>query len=232
MHNRFFALLVVVLISLASAASAEDRRVDRAGEAAVAAELDGDRPPSREREPPSREPRERARKQSLPADPPARAPGARRKKPISLGLLLGYGVQLDDIGVNPWGVGFGARGGYNIGPIFLGGRFVFYLGEDPAAGGGEGSASNIWEIGLEGGYDLRAGVMTLRPGIGFGLASLVVDAPGVDSTTDAYVAPGLSLLFDVSRDIFVGVDGRVQFILAEPIGFEAMIVLGNLGMRF
>jgi hypothetical protein len=216
MHYRFLALLLVSQLALAARVSADnvDRRVDRAGEAAVAAELDGQ--PTR--------PKERARRQPGPADqPPREQARPRRGKPISLGLLLGYGIELDDLGVNPWGIGFGARGGYNAGPLFLGGRFVFYLGEDP---------SNIWELGLEGGYDVKSGVVTVRPGLGFGLANLVVDAPGVDSTTDAYLAPGLSLLLDVSRDIFVGVEGRVQFILAEPDGFEAIIVLGNLGMRF
>jgi hypothetical protein len=216
MHFRFLGLLVVAQLALAARVFADnvDRRVDRAGEAAVAAELDGER----------QRPKERARRHPGGAEPAAREQGRPRRKPISLGMLLGYGIELDNLsGVNPWGVGFGARGGYNAGPIFLGGRFVFYLGEDP---------SNIWELGLEGGYDVKSGVVTVRPALGFGLANLVVDAPGFDSTTDAYLAPGLSLLLDVSRDIFVGVDGRVQFILAEPDGFEAIIVLGNLGMRF
>jgi hypothetical protein len=44
-------------------------------------------------------------------------------KPISVGLLLGYGIGLED-GPNPWGLGFGLRGGYNLDAIYLGVRFV------------------------------------------------------------------------------------------------------------
>jgi hypothetical protein len=216
-------LVLLTSLALASAAPATaqaddraDRRVDRAGEAAVDAELGGER--VRSPEPRVRDRRRRARAE--PERPPQ--PVRRRKKPITLGLLLGYGIDLEEnFAINPWGIGFGARGGYNVGPLFLGGRFVFYLGEEP---------SNIWEFGLEAGLDVKSGATTVRPGLGFGLASYVVD--DVDSESNAYLAPGLSVLFDLSRDIFVGVDGRVQFILSDPEGLEAIIVLGNLGMRF
>jgi hypothetical protein len=232
MHTRLLVLLIIARIGTAASVSAQDDgrstrtdlRGDSAAEAAVDAELGGDRtraatPRERTRKSSARETPQRKRDHAPAGDRP------RRKKPITLGLLLGYGLDLEEgFGINPWGVGFGARGGYNVGPIFLGGRFVFYLGEDP---------SNIWEIGVEGGYDLKGGALTVRPGFGFGLASYVVDV-GIDSETDAraYVAPGLSLLFDVSRDAFVGVDGRVQFILSKPEGLEAIILLGNVGMRF
>jgi hypothetical protein len=219
-------LLLLVALGIAAPAVAQDdddrdrsradRRVDRAGEAAVDAELGGERRSS--------EPRSSARKRSARAEPergpePSRP---RRRKPITLGLLLGYGLDLEEnFAVNPWGIGFGARGGYNVGPVFLGGRFVFYLGEE---------VSNIWEIGFEAGYDIKGGAMTVRPGFGFGLANVVID--DIESQSDGYLAPGLSLLFDLSRDIFVGLDGRVQFILSDPEAVEAIILLGNLGMRF
>lgn len=217
MQTRFLPWLFVVALGIAVPAAAQDDRVDRAGEAAVDAELGGE--PTR-----GAQPRSSARKRAARAEP-ERAPrpgGHRRKKPITLGLLLGYGLDLEEnFVINPWGVGFGARGGYNVGPLFLGGRFVFYLGEEP---------SNIWELGLEAGFDLKSGAMTVRPGFGFGLANVVID--DIESQTDGYLAPGLSLLFDLSRDIFVGLDGRVQFILSDPEAVEAIILLGNLGMRF
>ncbi len=224
--RRLVSLTSLALACAAPAAAQDDgradRRVDRAGEAAVDAELGGERARGGERAG-SPEPRARERRRAVrarPERPPQ--PARRRKKPITLGLLLGYGIDLEEnFAINPWGIGFGARGGYNVGPLFLGGRFVFYLGEEP---------SNIWEFGLEAGLDVKSGATTVRPGLGFGLASYVVD--DVDSESNAYLAPGLSVLFDLSRDIFVGVDGRVQFILSDPEGLEAIILLGNLGMRF
>ena len=57
------------------------------------------------------------------------APSSDAGSRISVGLLLGYGIGLDLKGrPNPWGLGFGARGGYNLDQIYLGARFVFYLG--------------------------------------------------------------------------------------------------------
>jgi hypothetical protein len=153
-------------------------------------------------------------------------------KPISVGLLVGYGLDLEDGPLNPWGLGFGARGGYNLDQIFLGVRFVFYLGGEEG-----GVSSNVWELGLEGGYDIDAGGVTIRPGLGLGLASvsseitlLGMSVSGSDSYL--YLAPGASLLFDVSDDIFVGADVRFQMIFADPDMVKALIMLANAGMRF
>jgi hypothetical protein len=147
----------------------------------------------------------------------------REERPISVALVLGYGFSLEEESDNPWGVGFGARGGYNLGAVFAGARFVFYAGDEP---------SNIWEIGLEGGYDLRAGFFTARPGVGLGLANVTLQrAAAMDSLTALYLAPGLTLLVDLASDVFLGAEGRVQWILSEP-GREAVIALGSAGMRF
>src|SRR5262245_42225461 len=97
-------------------------------------------------------------------------------RPISVGLLLGYGHDLGEP-ANPWSIGFGARGGYNLDALFLGARFVFYLGktesvENDALGRPAEASVNIWELGIEAGYDLRLGPLAVRPGAGFGLASV------------------------------------------------------------
>jgi hypothetical protein len=168
------------------------------------------------------------------------APGADGVKPVSVGLLLGYGINLDR-DFNPWGIGFGARGGYNLDNIYLGVRFVFYLGESVSAaafGGGPGDFSvNVWELGVEAGYDLDLGAVTLRPEVGFGLAGSSSDssAPGVvsapKSSTDLYLAPGASVLYDVTPVVFVGVDTRLQFVLITGTP-TALIFLANGGMHF
>lgn len=160
-------------------------------------------------------------------------------KPISVGLLLGYGISLED--GNPWGLGFGLRGGYNIDAIFLGARFVYYLGESEEAGGFEAS-TNIWELGIEGGYDVAAGPVIIRPGVGLGLANFSVSAElpdpfGTGTTTIdesemyLYLALGGSVLYDIDDTFFIGGDLRFQIVLADESA-NALIILANGGMRF
>lgn len=151
-------------------------------------------------------------------------------KPISAGLLLGYGISLED-GSNPWGLGFGLGGGYTLDMgVYVGARFVYYLGEDDF---------NVWELGAEGGYAIDMDKLTIRPGLGLGIANLSVPSttiPGVGtvggSSTDLYIAPGAALLYDVSDSMFIGADVRLQLVFADPDMVKALILLANGGMRF
>lgn len=159
---------------------------------------------------------------------PVEDAGSGDDKPISVKLLLGYGISLED-GLNAWGLGFGAGGGYNIGQIYLGARFVYYLGEDPV---------NIWELGIEGGYDIDLGGATLRPGLGLGIANLTVAVPafmgiggGSVSSSEFYLAPGIAGLFDVSDSIFLGAEARFKLIMASTT-VKGLILLAHAGMRF
>jgi len=151
-------------------------------------------------------------------------------KPISVGLLLGYGISFEE--GNPWGLGFGLRGGYNLDAIFLGGRFVYYLGEDNF---------NLWELGIEGGYDIPAGPVIIRPGIGLGIAHISIDIPDSVasvlmeediSETNPYLAFGASVLYDIDEQFFIGGDGRIQIVIGDNGDGTALIILANGGMRF
>lgn len=154
-------------------------------------------------------------------------------KPISAGLFLGYGISLED-GLNPWGFGFGIRGGYNIDQIFLGVRFLYFLGEDPV---------NIWELGVEGGYDVPvAEKFVVRPQLGLGLANISVSIPeftvmgvsvggGSASSTEFYLAPGVSGIYDVNESVFIGAEARFKIVLADETA-KAITLLATGGMRF
>jgi opacity protein-like surface antigen len=159
------------------------------------------------------------------------APATGTAKPISLGLFAGYGISLED-GQNPWGVGLGLRGGYNLDQIYLGARFIYYLGESTSTPLGDASV-NLWELGLEVGYDLPAGGLTIRPALGLGLDNVSVDA-GFGSASKAYfyLAPGASALFDISDNMFLGVDARLQLVFADPDMIKSIVLLATFGLRF
>ncbi len=212
MKIRNLAWCVALLLSMAGTAMGQDGAGDATGGDATTAPAEPVAAPS---------PSEAAAS----SDTAAASTG----KKISAGLLLGYGFSTDSGSGNPWGLGFGVRGGYNLDKIFLGGRFVYYLGE---------KSVNIWELGLEGGYDVAvADKLTVRPGIGLGLANISTPSVTILGTTvgggetDAYIALGGSLLYDVAPDIFVGVDLRYQHIFVTG-GANALTLLATGGMRF
>lgn len=171
-----------------------------------------------------------ADEQSAEAEPSA---GGHRN-PLSAGLLAGYGINVGS-GANPWSFGFGVRAGYNFSAFYLGGRFVYYAGSSATETRygvlgemrTEEVTASLWELGLEGGYDIEAGSVVIRPGLGFGFAS----ASGGNTEAYAFAAPGVSLLYNMSDALFLGLDGRYQVVLSEPAG-EGVVLLANLGMRF
>jgi hypothetical protein len=158
-------------------------------------------------------------------------------KPISVSLLLGYGLALES-GANPFGLGFGARGGYNLGKIYLGARFVYYLGKSTSFPNPFGTPVSVtvneWELGLEGGYDAQvADKLVVRPLLNLGIMNSGVSGTGISglSSTDLYIAPGAALLYDVSDSFFLGVDARLQLVFASKL-VKGLAFLANAGMRF
>lgn len=165
---------------------------------------------------------------------PAEDAGGGDEKPISAGLLLGYGISLES-GGNVWGLGFGVGGGYTLDMgLYLGAHFVYFLGEDPV---------NLWDLGLDVGYEMDvADKLTLRPQVGIGIVNVTIDVPtittpfgtvggGSASSSEFYLAPGAALLYDVSDSIFLGLDARLQLVLSDPM-MKGITFLANGGMRF
>jgi len=165
-------------------------------------------------------------------------------KPISVALLAGYGLSLSTPNhLNPFGIGFGVRGGYNLGSLYLGARFLFFLGDSEEIAGVEASANSI-TLGLETGYDLELieQALVLRPEVGGGLvvqsaesmisnASAGTEMPMDESSEVLYIAPGLALLVKVGRRSFVGVDVQVPIIFDRETVIE-LTMLATGGLRF
>lgn len=166
---------------------------------------------------------------------------APKVRPISVSLLAGYGHTFNAHDhLNPLAIGFGVRGGYNIGGLYLGARFMFFLGDSEKVDTVEVSA-NTMTLGLEGGYDLALAkdVLVLRPELGVGLD--IVEGESMNSgatmdtsdgsSEDLYIAPGAALLVNVGERSLIGVDLQAPIIFADDIEV-ALTMLAAFGMHF
>jgi hypothetical protein len=165
-------------------------------------------------------------------------------KPISLGLLLGFGTDLGE-DFNPWGLGIGVRGGYNLERLYLGGRFVYQFGSTVAqvsAGLNSIDVSyNLWELSAEAGYDFPVDdQLTVRPSLVLGIVSVisstdavVFGASGDSSGSDVklLLSPGVSLLYDINPDIFIGGDLRLPLVVGGGSIF-GLAIYANGGLHF
>jgi len=150
-------------------------------------------------------------------------------KPVSVGLLVGYGFSFEEGDMNPFGLGFGIRGGYtfDIG-IYAGAKFIYYLG------GEEGTkTSNFVTVGVTGGYKLRVDPVFFLPSLELGLSMLIFDdSTGIldDSSNDFYLAPGLLVVYPIDM-IFVGLDLSIPIILKDPT-VSGLSLMATGGLSF
>lgn len=212
----------------AAAEESEDEG-DRAGdEERPAGESEGDdeRPPG--------EPEDESTEEDEPEAPVAPT----GTEGFEVAILGGYGISFED-GPNLWSGAFGLRLGYDLGPVVLGGRFVYYTGgtaEITTGGRFEGAmteevSANIWELSVEVAYDAELSpTVALRPGLGLGFASANRD--GAQSKLYGAVSPGIALLISPSPSFFLGLDARFQVVTASPEAAKGLILLATIGMRF
>lgn len=143
----------------------------------------------------------------------------------SVAGLLGYGFK---DGLN---LGLGIRGGYTLPMnVYLGGTFVYHLGKS------EGDASvNVFYYGVEGGYDINAAPVVVRPYLGLGAATVKAKIPGIPglfpetsaSDTKFSVWPGASVLYPIGSG-FVGGDAR--FLIVSD--YNAFSLFATGGVQF
>jgi hypothetical protein len=161
-------------------------------------------------------------------------------RPLSLGLLLGYGADLRN-SHNFWGLGLGVRGGYNLRKVYVGGRLVYQFGaslQDRSPGGVvvRDYSWHHWDLGLEIGYDLAvADRLIIRPELGNGLAIFTsylrnTTSHTSDSILAVYFALGVTVTYDLTPDFFFGGDTRLQIVVGDA-ATEAFTFMLHGGMR-
>jgi hypothetical protein len=140
---------------------------------------------------------------------PALADDAKVQPGASAGLLLGYGTE------DLFKLGVGVRAGYTLPqtPVYIGGTFIYHFGTSEDLGPAGSATVNVIMLGAEGGYDLAAGPVIVRPylGIGMGFAKAAVPGGSV-SDNKVYFSPGGTVLYALNQQWSVGGDARIVFI--------------------
>jgi hypothetical protein len=163
-----------------------------------------------------------------------------------LALTPGFGIKVGDADwstIDPYGLGIGLRGGYELDwHLYLGAGFIYYLGnsKDDAYIQRGGSAvgpysikANYMHAYLEGGYNFWFGDLIFRPSMWLGMGFAVVDphpqTNGLKTVSDFMLAPGAGLFYTWD-DWMIGGDVRYSIVTAD--GAKGLTFFGNIGLRF
>jgi hypothetical protein len=159
-----------------------------------------------------------------PAPPSTAAAADTSTSGPSVGILVGYGT-------NNLNFGLGVRGGYTLpmdtgpGHIYLGGTFSYFFGKSESDGEGDSIGVSFWNLGVEGGYEVPAGPVIVRPYIGLGVlhagssvsgpnSALASELGGLSATNFAFTL-GATGLYPITPNIGVGIDLRLLLVSNE-----------------
>lgn len=150
---------------------------------------------------------------------------------LQIGLGFRYGIEMMEGDLNPWGVGIGLDAGYTLPmAVYVGGVVEYFFGEEVDVPGGSAD-SNVWQIMAEGGYDLGAGPIVIRPKVGLGFANFSTEtclegfgcADG--SSTELALAPGLSAMAFLPM-LSLSADVRYELVFAETTAKALLLSFG------
>jgi hypothetical protein len=186
---------------------------------------------------------EKPPEEEKPAQAEVKAPVVEDKagdgRPISLGLLLGYGFQTDrstdSLGSDPYGFGAKLRGGYTFDfMLYAGLYYAYYLGSSTTGGGRTSGISttsaSYMQFGAEVGYDWFVGPVIIRPSLEIGLAIAFSDRTGsAQSHTGFHLGPGMLVMVPID-DFFIGGDLRGSIVMGN--GVSSVVASATAGLRF
>ncbi len=135
---------------------------------------------------------------------------------------LRYGQDLEEGGLNPWGVGLGVGAGYTLPQaVYFGAQFDYFFGSELEAPAYRLKGS-YWEALAKLGYDLGlSDQWVVRPGLAAGAATFrselcppAPEACSKSSDTGFVIAPGISALY-LRPSFAAGVDIRYDVVFTE-----------------
>jgi hypothetical protein len=154
---------------------------------------------------------------------------------IQLGLGGEYGVKLAGPELNPWGFGLGASIGYTL-PVgfYFGLPFDYFFGTKDTYGGAPMEAK-LWQIAVEGGYDLALGqsaVLRFKGGVGLASVTLEgcsgdLEAPVCTSSSESkpLFGPGLTFLY-LGPGFSFTLDTRYELVPTDPLAQGLLFSIG------
>lgn len=139
-----------------------------------------------------------------------------------------YGSSVGDAPASAYGPGLGVRAGVTIpSSLYLGASLDYFFGESVEVLGVETSAS-LLQYMAHVGYDLGFGPLTLRPGLGVGLATVSVESVGLEASESEFVAsPGVEGIVGLGL-LTVSAEARYNKVFADD---SDAVVLG-VGVGF
>jgi hypothetical protein len=143
------------------------------------------------------------------------------------GSLRGlYGSPVEDLAASPYGAGIGLRAGVTLpASLYLGGSLDYFFGESIDTPLGDVSTS-LLQLMAHAGYDLGLGPLTVRPGVGLGLANFSGDTPAGDtSESDFVLSPGVEGSIGLGL-LSVGAEVRYNKVFSDGDVSADAIVLG------
>lgn len=166
---------------------------------------------------------------------------------IEIGLTPGFGFKAGksdwSTTINPYFLGLGLRGGYELDmKVFLGGGFVYHLGETlestvnnvgGVTAGTVTARQNYMLAFVEVGYDIWVDSLIIRPSMWLGMGFAIVDpyltTGGIHTVSDFMFAPGLNLIY-VFDGLYIG--GDVRYVAVTSDGVQGLDLFGMIGLRF
>lgn len=171
-----------------------------------------------------------------------------------VGARLGYATNPDSNISNPLGTDIGIRGGLELfHKLYLGGNVQYYFGSEvntPLSGPGtDGSVStHTFLLGFEAGYSIHVSLLTIRPQLGIGDASLTtfgtyspsaITGPTLNNYTQTntrlYLEPGVVALINFGL-VYVGADANILVITdansQDGNAYSSFAFGGQAGLRF
>jgi hypothetical protein len=154
---------------------------------------------------------------------------------VQIGLGGEYGVKVAGPELNPWGFGLGVHLGYTLPMgVYFGVPFDYFFGTEDTYGGAAIEAK-LWQVGVEGGYDLALGnTLVLRVKGGLGVASLTTAACSGDleaplcarrTETKPVFGPGLAFLY-LGPNFSFTLDARYELLPTDPLAQGLIFSVG------
>lgn len=176
-----------------------------------------------------------------PVDTPAPVVEKGDNRPISVGIAAGYALKLDratgGLAADPYGLGAGLRGGYELDfKLYLGVYFMWYLGSSTSGStqrimnSVRETHANYWQFGIDVGYDWWVADIIIRPSMELGMGIAVTNATGrTTSVSDFMFGPGITVIYPWDN-LFIG--GELRGNVVTGNGVAGLLIAAQFGMRF